>query len=85
MAALNLDIASPPTKDQECQRPCAEQAHSEAFRNLFRDPKWKVVTVKYNRGKKRLMPLMARLRRWVFFERYFTVNIYAILQHCGRI
>jgi SAM-dependent methyltransferase len=57
----------------------------KAFRNLFHNPKWKVVTVKYNRGKKRLMPLMARLRRWGLLEKYFTVNIYAILKHSQHV
>jgi SAM-dependent methyltransferase len=57
----------------------------EAFRNLFHDPQWMILSLKYNRGKKRLMPLMARLRRWSFLERYFTVNIYAILQHNHRV
>jgi SAM-dependent methyltransferase len=57
----------------------------EAFRNLFADPRWTLVSLKYNRGRKRLMPLMTRLRRWRFWEKYFTVNIYAILQHSERI
>jgi SAM-dependent methyltransferase len=57
----------------------------KAFRDLFRDPQWKVVSLNYNRGRKRLMPLLSRLRRWGFLEKYCTVNIYGILQHGGPV
>ena len=38
-----------------------------------------VVTVAYNQGDKRLLPLMDRLRRIPSLERFATVSVYAVL------
>jgi SAM-dependent methyltransferase len=50
------------------------------FRKLFENPKWRIVSLEYNRGSKLLMPIMRMLRRLPCLEDYFTVNIYAIIQ-----
>lgn len=48
------------------------------FRGIFaRSADWSELTIKYNRGGRRLMPLFNGLRQLPFLEKYFTVNIYA--------
>lgn len=50
------------------------------FRSLFSAPHWRIVTLKYNRGSRRLLPLMSLLRKIPFLEKYFTVSIYAVIE-----
>jgi SAM-dependent methyltransferase len=50
------------------------------FHSLFSQSTWKPITVRYNRGSRRLLPLMSRLRRISWLERYFTVSIYAVFE-----
>jgi hypothetical protein len=53
------------------------------FRSLFPASRWRVITLKYNRGSRRLMPLMSALRKISPLEKYFTVNIYALIETIG--
>ena len=50
------------------------------FRKLFAQSTWKEVAIRYNRGGRRLLPLMSRIRRISWLERYFTVSIYAVFE-----
>jgi 2-polyprenyl-3-methyl-5-hydroxy-6-metoxy-1,4-benzoquinol methylase len=53
------------------------------FRSLFPASHWRVIILKYNRGSRRLMPLMSALRKIPPLEKYFTVNIYAVIEATG--
>jgi len=53
------------------------------FRSLFPASHWRVITLQYNRGSRRLMPLMSALRKIPPLEKYFTVNIYAVIEATG--
>jgi SAM-dependent methyltransferase len=53
------------------------------FRSLFPASHWRVITLQYNRGSRRLMPLMSALRKLPPLERYFTVSIYAVIEAVG--
>ena len=50
------------------------------FRSLFAASHWRVITLQYNRGSRHLMPVMSALRKIPPLEKYFTVNIYAIIE-----
>jgi 2-polyprenyl-3-methyl-5-hydroxy-6-metoxy-1,4-benzoquinol methylase len=53
------------------------------FRSLFPASRWRVISLKYNRGSRRLMPIMSALRKITPLEKYFTVNIYAVIEAIG--
>jgi 2-polyprenyl-3-methyl-5-hydroxy-6-metoxy-1,4-benzoquinol methylase len=53
------------------------------FRSLFPASRWRVISLKYNRGSRRLMPFMSALRKIPRLEKYFTVNIYAVIEAIG--
>jgi hypothetical protein len=50
------------------------------FRSLFPESHWRVISLKYNRGSRRLLRLMSALRKIPPLEKYFTVNIYAVIE-----
>jgi 2-polyprenyl-3-methyl-5-hydroxy-6-metoxy-1,4-benzoquinol methylase len=50
------------------------------FRSLFPESHWRVISLKYNRGSRRLLRLMCALRKIPPLEKYFTVNIYAVIE-----
>lgn len=47
------------------------------FRNLFQGDEWKISSVRYNVGEKKLLRPMSFLRTVPALEKYFTVSIYA--------
>lgn len=53
------------------------------FRSLFSASHWRVIILQYNRGSRRLMPLMSALRKIPPLEKYFTVSIYAVFEAIG--
>ena len=53
------------------------------FRSLFSASHWRVLTLKFNRGSRRLVPLMSALRDITPLEKYFTVSIYAVVEVIG--
>jgi len=53
------------------------------FRSLFPESRWRVITLKYNRGSRLFLPLMSALRKIPSLEKYFTVSIYAVLEAVG--
>jgi SAM-dependent methyltransferase len=50
------------------------------FRRMARDAGFDIVSVSYNRGDKRLLPVLSRARRVPALERWATVSIYAVLR-----
>jgi len=50
------------------------------FRSLFPESQWRVIRLKYNRGSRRPLRLMYALRKIPPPEKYFTVNIYAVIE-----
>jgi len=53
------------------------------FRSMFPASHWRIISLKYNRGSRRFMPLMSALRKITPLEKYFTVNIYAVIEATG--
>jgi SAM-dependent methyltransferase len=49
------------------------------FRASFPPGKWSMDRIRYNRSKRRLMPVLNVMRLLPGFERWFTVGIYAIV------
>ncbi len=50
------------------------------FRTLVSDPRWEIVSLKYNCGNKPLLALFSIARHIPLMERFFTVSIYAVLR-----
>jgi SAM-dependent methyltransferase len=50
------------------------------FRSLFPVAHWRVISLRYNRGSNRLMRVASVLRNMRPLEKYFTVNIYAVIK-----
>lgn len=53
------------------------------FRSLFSASHWRIITLKYNRGSRLLLPLMSLMRKIPPLEKYFTVSIYAVVEAIG--
>jgi SAM-dependent methyltransferase len=49
------------------------------FRLAIDDEKWRVITIKYNRGDKKFIGFFRILRRIALVEKFFTISIYAVL------
>ncbi len=58
---------------------------SDEFRRIFGEGMtWDAPHINYNRGGKKLLPLFNAFRRIPFFEKYFTVSIYAVVRKAGH-
>jgi hypothetical protein len=49
------------------------------FREYVNNPQWSIRVIRYNRGKQWFMRVARIIRHLPLVERYFTINIYAIL------